>query len=193
MITGIIMASGFSRRMNRDKLLVKIDDKEMIRYSIEAAKKSYLEEIILVYRDNAVKNIARSYDIKTVHNPNAHLGQSQSIIRGIKASRNSSYMFLAGDQPFISHSYINKLICEYRRNNNMIVASFQGNHINTPVIFPSSFKADLLNLEGDRGGRDIIKGNPKLVRKINVESDTILLDIDTMEEYKSWIKNHSTI
>jgi len=112
MISGIIMASGFSRRMKRDKLLMKINNKQIIKYVIEAAKESNLDEIILVYRREEIKNIGKNYNIKTIYNEKAHLGQCQSIIKGIEEARGSGYMFLAGDQPFINYILINKLIEE---------------------------------------------------------------------------------
>ena len=75
MITGIIMASGFSNRMGKDKLLIEINGKKIIEWVIIALKDSNLDEIILVYRTEEIKKIGESYGIKTVLNPNAHLGQ----------------------------------------------------------------------------------------------------------------------
>ena len=47
MITGIILASGFSRRMKRDKLLMEIDGIKMAERVIQACNKSSLDDLIL--------------------------------------------------------------------------------------------------------------------------------------------------
>ena len=59
MITGIILASGFSKRMNRDKLLMEIDGVPMVERVIERAVESRLDEVILVYRVDEVKRIGK--------------------------------------------------------------------------------------------------------------------------------------
>ncbi len=55
MITGIILASGFSNRMKRDKLLMEIEGIPMVERVIQSSIKSKLDEVILVYRVNEVK------------------------------------------------------------------------------------------------------------------------------------------
>lgn len=188
MISGIIMASGFSNRMGQDKLLLKINNKRIIEYVIEAAKESDLNEVVLVYRSKEIKKIASYYNIKTVYNSKAHLGQSQSVIRGIKNSINNSYMFLVGDQPFTDSKVINRLIYEYRKDTNNIIVPCSNGNISMPIIFPSIFKKDLLKIEGDKGGREIIRDNPRSVIRVNINNEYLLKDIDTIEEYDLYCK-----
>ena len=125
MITGIIQASGFSRRMKRDKLLMKIEGIPMVERVIQSGKESLLDEIILIYRTEEVKKIGERYKIKTFYNPNAYLGQSEGVKLGVEKSQNSeAYMFLMGDQPFITSSLINKLIEEYKKTGAEIVVPY---------------------------------------------------------------------
>ncbi|HLR20891.1 MAG TPA: molybdenum cofactor cytidylyltransferase [Tissierellaceae bacterium] len=187
MTSGIIMASGFSRRMGKDKLLLEIEGKKIVEYVIEAAKKSNLNEIILVYRTREIRDIGEKYNIKTVYNPKAHLGQSQSVILGVEnSSSNNSYMFLVGDQPFTDYKLINKLIRKHIENEGKIVIPFSNGNINMPIIFPKLFKEDLLNVKGDKGGREIIQDNPDSIVSVNIENQKLLKDIDTIEEYSDW-------
>src|SRR5699024_5558307 len=187
MTSGIIMASGFSRRMGKDKLLLEIEGKKIVEYVIEAAKKSDLNEIILVYRTREIRDIGEKYNIKTVYNPKAHLGQSQSVILGVEnSSSNNSYMFLVGDQPFTDYKLINKLIRKHIENEGKIVIPFSNGNINMPIIFPKLFKEDLLNVKGDKGGREIIQDNPDSIVSVNIENQKLLKDIDTIEEYSDW-------
>ena len=53
-----------------------------------------------------------------------------------------------------------------------------------PTIFPYELREELLTIEGDIGGRRIIKDNPFLVKKVYIDNCILGLDIDTQEEYK---------
>ncbi|WDU82387.1 nucleotidyltransferase family protein [Caloramator sp. Dgby_cultured_2] len=59
-------------------------------------------EIIVVYRDERVKEIARKYKAKCIFNPNAHLGQSEGIKLGLREIEvKDGVMFLPGDMPLL--------------------------------------------------------------------------------------------
>lgn len=185
MITGIILASGFSRRMGEDKLLLKIDGESIIEKVIKASKGSKLDRIILVYRTREVKEIGKKYAVKTIYNENADLGQSESMKLGIKeAGETEAYMFILGDQPFITDKLINTLIEEYENTDKTILAPYYNGKRNMPMIMSSIYKDELLNVVGDKGGRDIVKNNPLKVKKLHIEDEKIAMDIDTPEDFK---------
>ena len=57
-----------------------------------------------------------------------------------------------------------------------------------PTIFPASFKQTLLKTKGDKGGRDLIKNNPALVKKIQIKDEKLGFDIDNEEDLKQFYK-----
>ncbi len=58
MITGIILASGLSRRMaGQDKLLLPVDGTPLVERVMQAADASRLDDIILAYQNPAVANL----------------------------------------------------------------------------------------------------------------------------------------
>ena len=88
--------------MGEDKLLMEVDGIKMVERVIGSCEESSLDEVILVYRKEEVRNIGEEYNIKTIYNPKAHLGQSESMKLGIKAAKaNDAFMFLMGDQPLL--------------------------------------------------------------------------------------------
>lgn len=199
MITGIILASGFSRRMKDDKLLIEVNGVKMVERVIQRCKESLLDEVILIYRKEEVKHIGDSYNIKTLYNPKAHLGQSEGLKLGIREAEDSeAYMFLVGDQPFINTELINKLIEEYKKGQGLIVAPYYNGSRGMPIIFSAKFKDELLKVQGDKGGRDIIKKNPSLVREIYIDNEKLGMDIDTPIDLKNiegiqYLKNGRSI
>lgn len=186
MITGIIMAAGYSRRMERDKLIMDFKGKAMVEWVIKAAVESQLDQVILVYRREDVKRIGEKYKVKTVYNPRAHLGQAESIKAGVKSALDpTNYMFLVGDMPYIDRALIDRLIRAYDRKPGSIQVPFYGGRQGMPTIFSSIYREDLLSIEGDKGGRDIIKKNRNLVSQVNISNPKLGIDIDSMEDVKN--------
>ena len=144
MVTGIIMASGFSTRMEDEKLLLQINGLPMVEHVIKSAHLSLLEEIVLIYRRGAVQEIGKRYGLKTVLNPHPERGQSEAIKLGIDRapSESDGYMFFVGDQPYLSHATINGLIDVFNRDKKcIIIPVYSGAHGN-PVTFPASLKKE---------------------------------------------------
>lgn len=183
MITGIILASGLSRRMKRDKLLIELGGKPIVEYVIQASVKSKLDHIILVYRKEEVKSIADKYKIETIQNNNAILGQSQSIKLGVgKTQVDSSFMFLMGDQPFVDSKLIDRLIMKFKTQELPIVVPYYRGNRGMPSIFSHIYRKELLEIEGDMGGRDILKRDEANIHKVDIEYNIPGIDIDTQED-----------
>ena len=185
-ITGIIMASGFSRRMNREKLMLKVEGIPVIERVISAANSSELDELLLIYQKDQIREIADKYAIKAVYNEHADKGQSAAVKLGVKSSHpdTEGFMFLVGDQPYLDVQTINKLLSAFREEKDSIVVPVYRGKRGNPVIFPSYLKKDLLALEGDSGGRIIIEKMMDSVKLVTIEKDVVGTDIDTNEEYE---------
>ena len=186
MITGIILASGFSKRMARDKLLLEVGGLPVIERILRAAKSSLLDDVILVYQNAKVRAIAENYQVRTVYNDSAHEGQSTAVKLGVRESHpdTDAFMFLVGDQPFLDPATINILIDQFTKNQQSIIVPVYNGKRGNPVIFPALFKDDLLAIEGDTGGRGIIQRMTDRVKPVPIMDSRAGLDIDTQEEYE---------
>lgn len=192
MINAVIMASGFSKRMGENKLLLTYENKTLIENILDKVLECGFYDIVLVAQDKRILNIGDSRGIKVVNNEIAELGQSQSIRLGIKNSMEADgYAFFTGDQPLMNIETIKYLMkCFYKTKNSIIVPTFSEKR-GTPVIFPSKFKNELLSLEGDTGGKQIIWAHMDSVKFIEVKSELLLFDIDTEEDYKKLLNKYS--
>ena len=188
MVTGIILASGFSKRMGDEKLLLEVDGMPMVERVIKAAQLSFIDEIILVYRQDSIKEIGNQYGAKALLNSHAEKGQSEAVKLGVAQAHPGSdgYMFLVGDQPFLSYTTVNKLIEVFNRDRDYIIMPEYNGARGNPVIFPASLKSDLLSLQGDCGGRVIIEDKKNMVKLVPIESDIEGADIDTREIYETF-------
>lgn len=183
MITGIILASGFSNRMGKDKLLIEMEGQKIIERVIKACILSRLDKVILVYRKKEIKEIAKKYKISTQYNGKAYKGQSESMKIGVKNTHDdSSYMFLLADQPFINAETINKLIKEYKESKATIAIPYYAGERGMPIIVSNRYKEELLSVIGDQGGREIIKKYFQSVHVVNIEDRKIGKDIDRPQD-----------
>lgn len=182
------MASGFSKRMKENKLTLDFKGISIIERVIKSVKESNIDEIILVYREEEIKEIGIKNGIKIVYNNKSQLGQSESIRLGINASpsQTKGFMFFVGDQPFLESVIIDKLIDTFKEKNTNIVVPIYKNKKGNPVIFSYKLKDELLKLKGDIGGKHIIRKRYNNVEFIHFDNDRSRIDIDTWDEYIKW-------
>lgn len=186
MIIGIILASGLSRRMGADKLLLPVNGMPLVERVMQAADASRLDDIIVVYQNPVVRKLAERYRIRQEYNPDAALGQSASVKAGVLAAlpETQAYMFLTGDQPRLDAPTINLLITAWQDRKDHIIVPVYGGRRGSPVIFPALLRDRLLALVGDTGGRAVIEQAPKMVRFVDMPDADAGIDIDTPEEYE---------
>ena len=184
----IILASGLSKRMGQNKLLMDFKGKKMYQYCINSVKKSDIKQKIVVSAYDEILDYARDVgDFTIIKNENQALGQSQSIKMGIATAKPClGLVFLPSDMPFITEIFLNK-VCDFFMQDTscIVVPRFEGKN-SMPTIFPFSLYDELSNISGDIGGRDIIKANLSKVRYFDVSEGHILQDIDTMEELEKY-------
>ncbi len=189
MLTAIILASGFSRRMGQNKLLLKYRGKSLIEHTIETILQCGFSEVILVAREEEIIEIGNRNGLKVIENENAVKGISESIKLGVMhANETEGYMFFTADQPFLRIDTIKEIAAEFRENSAYIIVPRCDGKRGSPVIFPSSFKEDFLKLEGDVGGKVIINKNLDKVKFVEIQDSRNLFDIDTNENYENILK-----
>ncbi len=184
---GIILAAGFSRRMGKNKLILPFKNNTIIESVIKETMASKLEEIYIVCQEGKVKDIGSKYSINIILNKRANEGQSTSIVEALRQiediNKYDSFMFLMGDQPLINKDFLNEMINFYYDNKYSILVPVYNSKRGTPVIFSSTWREKLLDLKGDEGGRQIIKKYGEEVLEYKVDSESLGVDIDNLEDY----------
>ncbi|MBZ9606776.1 molybdenum cofactor cytidylyltransferase [Clostridium estertheticum] len=189
MISAIILASGYSRRMRKNKLFLKYKGKMLIEHTIEVIKQCCFSEIIIVAREVGIIEIGKKNGLKVIKNENAVKGISESVKLGVThTAETDGYMFFTADQPFLDVDTIKELIDEFRENSNYIIVPRCEGRRGNPVIFPYVFKEEFLQLEGDVGGKIIINKNLEKVKFVEIHDSAKLFDIDTNENYEYILK-----
>ncbi len=189
-VSGIILASGESRRFGENKLFYKINGKMLIEYTIENARNSLLYEKIIVFNPAVNYSVLNLNGFKIAINYDYKNGMSTSIGAGLRKVENNidGVMILLGDSPLIDQNIINRMINIYSQNDAGIVSAYNSGIPVNPAIFSSKYFNDLLNLKGDVGGRFILRNHPEDIIRVEIDNNA-LLDIDTKADIKKLFKN----
>jgi molybdenum cofactor cytidylyltransferase len=189
MISAIILASGYSRRMGENKLLLEFRGKTLIEHTIETIMQCGFSQIIVVAREEEIIETGNRNGLKVIRNNNAIKGISESIKLGvIHAGPTDGYMFFTADQPFLDTDIVKGLIRKFTENSAYIIIPKCDGRRGNPVIFPYRFKEDFLKLQGDVGGKIIINKNLDKVKFVEIDESLKLFDIDTNENYEYILK-----
>lgn len=197
-MNAVILAAGLSKRFGGKKLLEKVNYKSMVLHVTDLVSSLDFKQKLIIYSDSQIKseiikNCPGFSEFKFFYNEQAQMGISTSIklaVTNLESDTiNDGIMFFVADQPFINAFTVNKLIDAFHEQRGTIILPLYGENRGNPVIFSNKWIQQLMNLEGDVGGRSIIRKNPNEVWQVPIMDFYIGQDIDTKEKYKSLIQS----
>ncbi len=185
MISAILMAAGFSSRMKENKLKLPYGFGTVIDHVLLELIRSNADEIIVVHREEQFFE-----GVINAVNDHPEEGMTSSIQTGIKhCSKDSNgFMICLGDMVKLTAQDYNQLITAFNKQIKIdkfciIVPRFNGEKGN-PVIFSSSYYKNILNHTEKEGCRQIIKQHQHHISWVDMNTDAVLIDIDTPEDYR---------
>jgi molybdenum cofactor cytidylyltransferase len=184
-IAAIVLAAGFARRMGRQKLLLDLKGKPVVRWSVEAVLAHVGDCVVVTGRDDAaVRDALSGLAVRFASNPRPQDGQGSSIAVGAAALKpwTAAALVVLGDQPLTPASVIPALLAAQQASGKAIATpSYRGTR-GTPVLFAAEVFPELRTLGGDAGGRAVVEARPERVEV--VEFDVAMpADVDTPEDF----------
>ena len=191
MITALVLAAGMSTRLGHNKLLLFFKGKPLIGHAVDTLLASSIDEIIVILGHEAdlVRAAIGEKRVSFLENRDYQEGLGSSIRTGFAAIplATGGIMIYLADQPLLEPEEVNLLIHAFgeaaKTNKSIVVPLFRGLRGN-PVIVNSFYRASILAIAGETGCRRVIKENPDQVLTIEMETDHVVRDIDTMEQYE---------
>jgi molybdenum cofactor cytidylyltransferase len=183
-IAALLLAAGQSRRMGSNKLLEEIDGRPMIARIAQRLLASRARPIVAVLGNqaDAVDAALGKLPVERVHNPAYPEGLSTSLKRGLAAlpPEIDGAVVCLGDMPLIAGRDIDRLIAAFNplEGRAIVVPTRRGKRGN-PVLWAKRFFPEMADLAGDVGAKHLIGEHAELVCEVEMDSDSVLVDIDT--------------
>ena len=184
----IILAAGKSERMGQQKLLMPYAKTSILENIISKALASDAGEVYVVtgsHRKEVSESI-KHLPVKLVFNRDYERGMLSSVQCGFNglSSTAKAGLILLGDQPMVQTAVINKLIESYYKSGKGIVIPVYKGKKGHPVLIDVKYRDQINALDPAIGLRQLVDEKAYDIHEIEVENNTILKDIDTIEDYK---------
>lgn len=185
MIAAVVLAAGLARRMGRQKLLLQLQGKPVVRWAVERIL-PHVEDVVVVTGadDAAIRQALSDLPVRFAVNPRPQDGQGTSIAVGVGALKpwTRGAMIALGDQPRIPDAVVRTLLEAFQTSGKAIVAPVYRGVQGTPVVFSSEIFSELRTLGGDSGARAVVAARPERVERISIDL-AMPPDVDTPEDY----------
>lgn len=199
----IILGAGQSSRMGMNKLLLPWGEGTVFTRVCEVVSPLSGSKVAVVGSDGELlATIATAHGITPVYNINQEKGQSHSVKIGLAALPTDSLdgvLCVAADQPLLSTEFLEKYVTCFAEGNSQTIVS--ASYINArgesekgnPVLFGKAWFSHLQNLQGDEGGRSILRGEGKSHLKTIGAPEIYGRDVDTPVEYNELFEQYGKI
>jgi molybdenum cofactor cytidylyltransferase len=185
MISAVILAAGQSRRMGQPKMLLPWGNTTVLGKVIEMIRYAGIDDVLIVTggAKAEVEKSIRHYAVRIAHNDNK--GEMlESIQIGLRTQKNSEAVLIAlGDQPQIEGETARKIIEAWNRTCTGIVVPSYENKRGHPWLIAKKYWDEILNMPTDKSMRDFFSQHKDEILYVNVDTPTILQDLDTPEDY----------
>ncbi|HWD58104.1 MAG TPA: molybdopterin-binding/glycosyltransferase family 2 protein [Stellaceae bacterium] len=185
-IAALLLAAGKSSRMGANKMLEEIDGQPMVGRTAQRLLASRARPIIAVIGNQAeaVDAALGRLPVERVMNPDFAEGLSTSLIRGLAAlpADVEGVVVCLGDMPLIAGRDIDRLIAAFNPlEGRAIIVPIRRGRRGNPILWSRQFFREMMALKGDQGARKLIEKHAEFVVEIEMDSDAVLIDIDTPE------------
>jgi molybdenum cofactor cytidylyltransferase len=185
----IILAAGMSTRMGQPKVLLPWEDNQTIlEHIVEQFIKCRLDHITVVtgHMAKQTKEVVAPLGAKVVYNRSYKTGEMLSSLKaGLRSLPDtvSAALIALGDQPRIQPRVINQVMLAYAEGKGDIVAPSYEMQRGHPILIDRRYWNDILNLPRGGAPRDVINAHSDRIHYVNVDTDSVLHDVDTPQDY----------
>ena len=188
----IIMASGLSERFGRNKLLEKLDGREIILHTAGSLTAAGFEPLA-VTRSEAVRDLMEREGIPCVlHDGPLKSDTIHAGLANLEPDR-SGYLFIPGDQPLVRPESLKQMAEQFRACPERAVRLGFNGTAGSPVLFPAFCREKLLAYTGDRGGAEVLRTERIPCDLVQAAFEWELWDVDTPENLDRVEKAYDTI
>ena len=182
-VHGVLLAAGTSSRYGEaNKLLATVDGTALVRHAATALAESTVDGVTAVvgHEGERVAAALDGLDVTIRRNEAYADGQSTSVRAGIEraAERGADAALVAlGDMPDVASATHDLLVSAYEHGVADVLAAAHEGRRGNPVLFDARFFAALTAVDGDTGGRQLLRESEE-ARAIETGDPGVLRDVD---------------
>ena len=185
-IDTVVLAAGCSARTgNKNKLLLNFRNKTLASYAINAARnsKSNCVHIVTGYQNHRLVTTFENTAVHFIYNPQYRDGIANSISRAVQElyQKVDGLIFSLADMPWVTSNHFDMLIDAF--NENKVCAMHYLGQRGHPILFPRNWFDDLTKLRGDKGAKNLLDDANESITVVEAENNSILRDIDRLEDF----------
>lgn len=195
----IILAAGKSSRMNDFKPLLPVDGMSALEGLIEATKIAGVTDIAVVtgYKREELSDIIAASGAKEIYNENYEDGMFSSIKAGLAGAEEGfddkeGFLLMPVDCPLISARVLRELMSVAGTETptegyeEFAVVTYEGKK-GHPLYIPRGYIAEICEYDGPGGLKAITDKYWDRMKRVAVDEEGVILDMDTPEGYQDII------
>ena len=187
-IGAILLAAGSSRRFSSDKLLAPLQDGTPMAARVATTLVAASIDVVAVVRPHAsqLTEALTACGARTICCPDADEGMGTSLAWGVAAAAHwNGWLIALADMPFVAESTVRAIVAAVANGAVLAAPRYRGQR-GHPVGFGAEFRASLLALRGDRGGRDLVMAAGDRLHLVDCDDAGVLTDIDRPEDLERY-------
>ncbi len=188
-VSGVILSAGESKRMGEPKALLMFEGRTIINRIVGQYLRGGVSEVIVVVNPEIYERVKKSLlkripeNVKVVINENYKKGMFSSIQKGVTEAKFDNILLGLVDNPLIDAKIISTLIKSFE-NQWILIPTYMGKK-GHPVIFGREAKEEIIKAPIENTMmRDIFHKFSDLVHFIEFDTDRILIDMDSKDDYE---------
>lgn len=191
-VGAVILAAGSSSRMGSPKQALQFEGRSLLRRATSAAVDTACDPVVVVTGAHAelCRRELDGLEVREAFNPDWETGMASSIRSGIEALLNvepdvAAVVLLLCDQPHVTVDVISCLVAAHQATGRPVIASAYGGSFGVPALFSRILFAELTQLEGMSGAKEIIKKHASEAHFLPFPEGEV--DVDTPQDFSRLI------
>lgn len=190
----ILLAAGAARRMRgRDKLMEQVAGQPLLRRQARLAQSVGPVIVALPPAPHPRYTALSGLEVTALSVPDADQGMGVSLARAVAAlpQETTAAMVLLADMPDLQADDLLRLAAAVDLNSDTLIwrAATQDGAPGHPIVFAAALFDALRRLDGDDGGRAVVRKADDHVQLVPLPGQRARLDLDTPEDWAAWRQN----
>ena len=181
----IMLAAGNSRRFGSNKLMYEVDGVPMYQRTLRLLKKAAERipdsRIVVVTQPqySEIIDVVKETGAEVLFNPKPERGIASSMQIGLEIAKDAdACLYTVSDQPWLTAETIIALYDAFQSENKGMACTVWGEKTGNPCIFSKKYYRKLMEITGDKGGKQIIKRYPEDVTYLKISDEREQQDVD---------------